>query len=377
MRAVNSGNTYTIYDNSIQLLTALPPQTYLVCFDKQQGFFLTKYADIKVSEKMYGVHNAKLTKVMSAFTNFERNLGVILSGDKGIGKSSFAKLLAVECVNSNIPVVVVNTYIPGIAEYLASFDQTVMVLFDEFDKTFKTSNNNGSDAQAEMLTLFDGLAQGKKMFVITCNNLTGLNDFLVNRPGRFHYHFRFGYPTADDVREYLVDKVDKEFHSEISKVVSFSRKIDLNYDCLRAIAFELNSGIPFKEAILDLNIIRTNDRIYHMYICKVYLSNGEVWELKESVDMFKADEKQALWFGDKICGASSCFHVDFDAQKLDYNPVTAIFSTESFEDNDYGFDAEEFYSDKQKARFEEIKDIKPVKLELIKVQTNSNIHYCV
>ena len=86
MRAVNSGNTYTIYDNSIQLLTSLPAQTYLVNFDKQSGFFLTKYADIEVSEKMYGVHNAKLTKVMAAFNAFERNLGVILSGDKGIGK---------------------------------------------------------------------------------------------------------------------------------------------------------------------------------------------------------------------------------------------------------------------------------------------------
>ena len=42
MRAVNSGNTYTIYDNSIQLLTSLPAQTYLVNFDKQSGFFLTK-----------------------------------------------------------------------------------------------------------------------------------------------------------------------------------------------------------------------------------------------------------------------------------------------------------------------------------------------
>lgn len=375
MRAVNSGNTYTIYDNSIQLLTSLPPQTYLVNFDKQTGFFLSKYADIQVSEKMYGVHNNKLTKVMSAFDVFERNLGVILSGDKGIGKSSFAKLLAVECVNSGIPVVIVNTYIPGIAEYLASFDQTVMVLFDEFDKTFKSGKDSSRDAQAEMLTLFDGLAQGKKMFVVTCNALTGLNDFLVNRPGRFHYHFRFGYPTAEDIREYLSDKVDEKYHSEINRVVSFSRKLDLNYDCLRAIAFELNTGISFKDAILDLNIIKEDGRIYNKYSVKVYLSNGDILETKTNFDMFNtADDR--LWFNDGKY-ASDCIGVTINAKDLDYDPTTLTFATSIIQN--FHIDSNEYYGDEAQARCNELKEanIQPIKVELVKLNTNTGIHYCV
>ena len=375
MRAVNSGNTYTIYDNSIQLLTSLPAQTYLVNFDKHSGFFLTKYMDIAVSEKMYGVHNAKLTKVMAAFDAFERNLGVILSGDKGIGKSSFAKLLAVECVKTGIPVVVVNTYIPGIAEYLASFDQTVMVLFDEFDKTFKTSNNNGIDAQAEMLTLFDGLAQGKKMFVVTCNSLNGLNDFLVNRPGRFHYHFRFGYPTAEDIREYLADKVNEKFHSEINKVVSFSRKIDLNYDCLRAIAFELNTGTSFKDAILDLNIVRDGYQRNNTYICKLYLDNGEVWEKRYSIDMFNED-KQEIWFDDKNY-STDCVRVLFKPKELDYDPVTMVFSTKEIPMEDFYIDRDEYYGENAEARLAVLANVKPIKVELVKLQTTSGLHYLV
>ena len=374
MRAVNSGNTYTIYDNSIQLLTSLPAQTYLVNFDKHSGFFLTKYMDITVSEKMYGVHNAKLTKVMAAFNGFERNLGVILSGDKGIGKSSFAKLLAVECIRTGIPVIVVNTYIPGIAEYLASFDQTVMVLFDEFDKTFKVSNN-GVDAQAEMLTLFDGLAQGKKMFVVTCNSLTGLNDFLVNRPGRFHYHFRFGYPTAEDIREYLSDKVDKKFHSEINKVVSFSRKIDLNYDCLRAIAFELNTGISFKEAILDLNIVRDNHNYSNNYICKLYFNNGEIWEKRDSIDMF-SENKEEIWFDDKNY-ATDCFRVRIKPKELDYDPVTMVFSTTNIPQEDIYIDRDEYYGENAEARIKELTAATVIKVELIKIQTTSGLHYIV
>ena len=374
MRAVNSGNTYTIYDNSIQLLTSLPAQTYLVNFDKNSGFFLTKYMDIAVSEKMYGVHNAKLTKVMAAFNSFERNLGVILSGDKGIGKSSFAKLLAVECIRTGIPVIVVNTYIPGIAEYLASFDQTVMVLFDEFDKTFKVSNN-GVDAQAEMLTLFDGLAQGKKMFVVTCNSLNGLNDFLVNRPGRFHYHFRFGYPTAEDIREYLSDKVDKKFHSEINKVVSFSRKIDLNYDCLRAIAFELNTGISFKEAILDLNIVKDSYNHSNNYICKLYFNNGEIWEKRNSIDMF-SENKEEIWFDDKNY-AANCFRIHIKPKELDYDPVTMVFSTTDISQEDIYIDRDEYYGENTEARIKELTAATVIKVELIKIQATPGLHYLV
>ena len=90
---------------------------------------------------------------------------------------------------------------------------------------------------------------GKKLFIITCNSLDKLNDFLVNRPGRFHYHFRFGYPSVEDVQGYLMDKLDAAYRGEISKVVLFSQKVALNYDCLRAIAFELNMGLPFEQAI--------------------------------------------------------------------------------------------------------------------------------
>ena len=47
-----------------------------------------------------------------------------------------------------------------------------------------------------MLSLFDGLDNGKKLFVITCNEVERLNAYLLNRPGRFHYHFVDCSPPA-------------------------------------------------------------------------------------------------------------------------------------------------------------------------------------
>lgn len=106
-------------------------------------------------------------------------------------------------MEAGYPVIIVDQAFPGIASYIESIEQEVVFLFDEFDKTF--GSNHDSDPQSTFLSLFDGTSQGKKLFIITCNSLHGLNDYMVNRPGRFHYHFRFGYPTGEEIRQYLTD----------------------------------------------------------------------------------------------------------------------------------------------------------------------------
>lgn len=269
MKAVSTGNTFRIYDDTLKTYDQLPAQPYVVRFSNIGGFYLERYADIEITEnKIYGVHPEKVQKVLDSFARYNRSLGVILSGDKGIGKSLFAKLLAIKAMEMQMPLIIVDRYIGGIASYLESIEQEVMVLFDEFDKTYGEVRSQDGEAspQATMLSLFDGVSPGKKLFVITCNDLHKLNDYLINRPGRFHYHFRFGYPTADEVREYLTDKLPDGMQDEINEVISFSRKVNLNYDCLRAIAFEIKNGLRFKDAIQDLNIVNLERERYQVIL---------------------------------------------------------------------------------------------------------------
>ena len=179
---------------------------------------------------------------------------------------------------------IVNTYVQGIADYLTSIQQEVVVLFDEFDKTFhKAKDSEANDPQAEMLTLFDGLSQGKKLFIVTCNELRDLNDYLVNRPGRFHYHFRFDYPNDNEIREYLMDKIPESSFDEINAVVEFAHKVNLNYDCLRSIAFELSCGLKFEEAIKDLNILNLSNELYELIIA---FDDGTQARLEAKLDLF-------------------------------------------------------------------------------------------
>lgn len=255
MHIVESGKRYRIFNNAITTYDQLPPKTYRVDYDPETRIFsLLEAHDFEIPEtKIYGQHLDKVKKVLNSMDKMNRNLGVILSGDKGIGKSLFSKCLGLKARKKGIPVILVNEYHEGIANFLEEIEQTVMILFAEYDKTFDEKKHN---CQAEMLSLFDGVSAGKKLFVITCNEIQSLSQYLINRPGRFHYHFRFLYPTADEIRDYMEDKLDKQYYDEIENVIAFSVRMNLNYDCLRSIAFELNNGLKFQEAINDLNIIR-------------------------------------------------------------------------------------------------------------------------
>lgn len=321
-KIISTGSTFRIYGDDLVTHNQFPAQIYSIRCSQMTGFYLEKHADIEINEdKIYGVHMEKVNKVLNAFPNFNKNLGVILSGAKGIGKSLFSKILAVEAVKKGLPVIIVDTYIPGIANFIEEIEQEVLVMFDEFDKTFGNikAADGMANPQTELLTLFDGLAQGKKLYVITCNNLNTLSDYLINRPGRFHYHFRFDYPTDSEITEYMRDKLHKEYYGEISKVIAFSKRVSLNYDCLRAIAFELNTGLQFQEAIKDMNILHINNTVY---IATLYTKDGKKDTEEKSLDLFDKTANHSLyftidgkWFYTKFSGVDVRYdfdrHIDF------------------------------------------------------------------
>ena len=367
MKIVNTGNIFHLYDDSLKTFDQLPAQVYCVGFSKQTGFFLETFNDIEVNEKIYGSHTEKVDKVFKSFEQFERNMGVILSGAKGIGKSLFAKLLSMKAVENGYPLIIVDAPYPGLSNFLTSITQEVFIMFDEFDKTFKTRQDGDFDPQADMLSLFDGFSMGKKCFIVTCNELRGLNEFLVNRPGRFHYHFRFGYPQGDEIREYLIDKINPEYHGEIEAVVQFANKVDLNYDCLRAIAFELNLGTSFANAIQDLNIVNTERDEFALTVVfkngkKVKHGNGSY------IDMFSDEEQRYTFYGDVT------FQIEFAPVDAVYNSLTmcnTLLGNEvkiTYVDED---DLKEGQTDKD--WIEE----NPIDYVMIRRKRAKEIHYCV
>ena len=326
MNVVHSGDTFQIYSNALKTYEKLPLGTYDVCFHKMMGFYLTSHPDLVVNEeKIYGSTPAKVEKVLRGFQAVDRNFGVILSGRKGIGKSLFARQLAVRAKDYNLPLIIVSCYYPGIADFLSSIDQEVIVLFDEFEKTF--ADQEHVNPQEEMLPLFDGIDNGKKLFIITCNEVHKLNSYLINRPGRFHYHFVLGNPTPDEIKDYMTDKLNPEYHHLIKKLIGFSMNVDLTYDVLRAIAFELNMGYSFEDTLMDLNISKEGTPKYNI---RVEFADGSYrMRNNERLNTYSND-KEYIWLnGNKngrredsirIAFVPSDIVLDMDHAEMTLNP---------------------------------------------------------
>lgn len=275
MNIIKAGGLYKVYGEEIDSFDRLPVKTFRIIFNKMQGYSLMARNDLEITEeKIYGNNMYKASKVMRGYHALDRNFGVLLSGPKGIGKSLFLRILANEAIDNGLPVIIVDAAYPGIASFISSIDQDCMVVFDEFEKIF-TLNEEGDNPQDELLGLFDGIDGGHKLFVVTCNDLSRVSKYMINRPGRFHYHFTMTPPTSNEVKEYMTDKLHPEYHDLIPKIVAFSSMIEMPYDYLRAIAFELNQGYSLKETMGDLNITKEDMNSFDL---EMHLSNGLVYD---------------------------------------------------------------------------------------------------
>ncbi len=370
MNVVNTGTMIKIFGDSLEVSRQIPVGTYDVSFAKMEGFFLVNHSSLMVKEeKIYGNILTKVEKTLRAFSASDRNFGVILSGKKGIGKSLFARLLSLRAFELKMPVLLVSTYYPGIADFLASIEQEIVVLFDEFEKTFAKNKSDDCDPQETLLSLIDGTDNGKKLFIITCNQSELLNNCFINRPGRFHYHFMLGVPTSDEICEYMQDKLPPALHANIDKLICLSMNIDITYDVLRAIAIELNAGYSLEEALTDLNIARAVQRSYNITVTLIDGTSSTIYSKAISPGSITRETYWGLfkWNG------KSCYSVCFSASQIEFNPLTGTYFV-SPENIAVEVDEDEFDFDKasDKARYEYLKNTPICEMVLVPTRTHAD-----
>ena len=130
----------------------------------------------------------------------------------------------------------------SVAVFIAVFACIVLLIFQYFGFVSKTIYEESVSHLTEVFHQSDNMLRE-----LTDKNLTYLHMLGKNLQNT---------SSEDEIRDYMEDKLDKQYYDEIENVIAFSVRMNLNYDCLRSIAFELNNGLKFQQAINDLNIIR-------------------------------------------------------------------------------------------------------------------------
>ncbi len=246
---LKNGNDYKPIDEAnLNAQATLPPGNYII---KQQPFdgplYFEKVDDFEIPKKVYGDVTTMSKRILSTFNSRPGTTGVLLSGEKGSGKTLLAKFTA---ATSEMPCILVNSPLTGdkFSKLLQDVEQPAIVLFDEFEKVYD------DESQPGILTLLDGVFTSKKLFILTCNDIWKINEHMKNRPGRLFYSVSFNGLSLEFIREYCDDNLRDRAYSD--KVCDISMLFaEFNFDMLSALVEEMNrySESP-EDAMKMLNV---------------------------------------------------------------------------------------------------------------------------
>ena len=224
-----------------------PGKVYDLLIKTVWGERVTKFVingEMNLPPTVYQTKKDKIfvDRVLNNFNSSGKNTtGVLLTGDKGTGKSVTAKILAEK---AQLPIIVINPDMEEkyLEEFFKEFDQPVCILFDEVDKNFNTQ---------KMLTFLDGMHKtAKKLVIMTANDEDSLSNYIKNRCSRIRYYRH--YNMLEDAKEYAELICKEKGVENIEEIVNFIVN-NIKYPSIDNISSFIDEVIFTKEWSLSLN----------------------------------------------------------------------------------------------------------------------------
>lgn len=230
---IQNNNTITLGDMTASY-EALPPGNYSLQYNDRMGYFLTKQEAFKMPSKLYGDFRFVDRWIKSYHNNSDKNLGILLSGIKGTGKTVAAQIF---CIKLGYPVIFITSGEtgPDFEAFLSNpvFNNTV-IFIDEFEKVYDRDSDSNS-----LLTLMDGMYHTKLIFLLTANDPHRINNRLVNRLNRIKYHRIYDKLEPSVINEVIGDMLKRE-NWRVS-IDTFVNQFDmLTMDILTSVIKEVN-----------------------------------------------------------------------------------------------------------------------------------------
>jgi SpoVK/Ycf46/Vps4 family AAA+-type ATPase len=264
-----SGEYFNLTKPDLDQMAELPMGVYLVQMGKS-GLFLERRGEgFTYPAKMYAIEEEFINRVTRTFHATTGNMGVLLTGIRGTGKTVTAEKLAEKI---GLPIILVSQDMPGLVDFIDSFPHPGTFLFDEFEKVFSAGDNGDNNrngvvsiggqqerGQAKLLPLMDGVMNGanRKVFLLTTNR-TMVDQNLLQRPGRVRYIKEFGNLKKETIETIVRDQLcDLELFSE---VVDFIAQLEIiTIDIVTSVVNEMNiHGGQAKDLEGIFNVRRLN-----------------------------------------------------------------------------------------------------------------------
>lgn len=235
---IKNGNNFRVTsNNNLDISNNLPPGNYTVKFDNMnKEYSLEQIDSFSLPQKLYGDVEKTTSRILTTFNQRPNSTGVMLSGEKGSGKTLLAKSISVKAAELGIPTIIINQpwFGDGFNAFIQTIQQPAIIFFDEFEKVYAEKEH-----QEAVLTLFDGVYPTKKLFICTCNDKFRVDTNMRNRPGRIYYMIDFTGLDINFIREYCEENlINKDNINSVCNISSIFHQF--NFDMLKAMIEEMN-----------------------------------------------------------------------------------------------------------------------------------------